>query len=169
MASSSPASFPPNKSFKPTPCRGFVETSGRAGNTASHPPRSARLNSGVRPHGEFMKRFFLAIFLSAFAFACEATESDLSAYIQNPKARSIVSPYYQCMKSKISTYAKKSPSTQAAKAACSNQRSVMIKSTSDEFILDMPRDMADRNASEVADEIEIKIRPLYVKAALDAK
>jgi hypothetical protein len=120
-----------------------------------------------------MKRYFLAIFLSAFAFACEATESDLSAYIQNPKALSIVSPYYQCMKSKISTYAKKSPSTQdaidAAKAACSNQRSVMIKSTSDEFILDMPRDMADRNASEVADEIEIKIRPLYVKAALDAK
>ena len=46
--SPSPASFPPNKSFKPTPCRGFVETSRHAGNTGSHPPRSARLNSGVR-------------------------------------------------------------------------------------------------------------------------
>ena len=47
-ASPSPASVPPNKSFKPTPCRGFVETSRHAGNTGSHPPRSARLNSGVR-------------------------------------------------------------------------------------------------------------------------
>ena len=46
-ASPSPASFPPNKSFKPTPCRGFVETSGHASNTGSQPPRSARLNSGV--------------------------------------------------------------------------------------------------------------------------
>ena len=49
-ASPSPASFPPNKSFKPTPCRGFVETSGHAGNTGRHPPRSARLNSGVSRH-----------------------------------------------------------------------------------------------------------------------
>jgi hypothetical protein len=48
MHSPSPASFPPNKSFKPTPCRGFVETYRLAGNTGSHPPRSARLNSGVR-------------------------------------------------------------------------------------------------------------------------
>ena len=47
-ASPSPASFPPNKSFKPTPCLGFVETCRHAGNTGSHPPRSARLNSGVR-------------------------------------------------------------------------------------------------------------------------
>ena len=46
-ASPSSASFPPNKSFKPTPCRGFVETYRRAGNTGSQPPRSARLNSGV--------------------------------------------------------------------------------------------------------------------------
>jgi predicted nucleic acid-binding Zn ribbon protein len=45
-----PGSFAPNKSFKPTPCRGFVETSRHAGNTGSHPPRSARLNSGVRAH-----------------------------------------------------------------------------------------------------------------------
>ena len=44
----SPASGPPNKSFKPTPCRRFVETSGRESNTGSHPSRSARLNSGVR-------------------------------------------------------------------------------------------------------------------------
>ncbi len=44
----SPASCPPNKSFKPTPCLSFVETSGHAGNTGSHPSRSARLNSGVR-------------------------------------------------------------------------------------------------------------------------
>ena len=44
----SPASCPPNKSFKPTPCRRFVETSGHASNTGSHPSRSARLNSGVR-------------------------------------------------------------------------------------------------------------------------
>jgi len=46
--SPSPASFPPNKSFKPTPCLGFVETCRHAGNTGSLPPRSARLNSGVR-------------------------------------------------------------------------------------------------------------------------
>ncbi len=48
IASPSPASCPPNKSFKPTPCPGFVETSWHAGNTGSHPSRSARLNSGVR-------------------------------------------------------------------------------------------------------------------------
>ena len=52
-ASPSPASGPPNKSFKPTPCRDFVETSGHAGNTGSHPSRSARLNSGVRRQKAF--------------------------------------------------------------------------------------------------------------------
>ena len=36
-------------SFKPKPCRGFVESCWRAGNAGSHPSRSARLNSGVRP------------------------------------------------------------------------------------------------------------------------
>ena len=47
-ASPSPASFPPNKSFKPTPCLGFVEINSNWRNTGSPLPRSARLNSGVR-------------------------------------------------------------------------------------------------------------------------
>jgi len=120
-----------------------------------------------------VKLHHLALALSTYASVSTASESELSAYIGNPKALSIVAPYYQCMKLRISTYAKKSPSTQdaidAAKAACSNQRSMMISNTSDEFILDMPRDMADKNAKELADDIDIKIRPLYVKAALDAR
>jgi hypothetical protein len=45
-------SLAPNNSFKPTPCLGFVETCRGASNTGSSPPRSARLNSGVRPQNQ---------------------------------------------------------------------------------------------------------------------
>lgn len=77
------------------------------------------------------------------------------------------------MKSGISKYAKKSSNTQdaidASKAACSSQRSEMIRNTSNVLVMDMPRDMADKDAREWVDEIEEKLRPYYVKAVLDKK
>ena len=90
-----------------------------------------------------------------------------------PEPGSIPHPYYSCMLQQASKYAKKSRETQdaidGAKAACASKRDAMIKVLSRELILQMPQDMADQMASEIADDWDAKFRPQYVRAVLDAR
>ena len=90
-----------------------------------------------------------------------------------PASGSIPHPYYSCMLQQASKYAKKSSDTQdtidGARAACSTKREEMIKALASELILQMPQDMADQMAGEIADDWDTKFRPQYVRAVLDAR